>query len=113
VFYDYDEIEYLTDCRFRAIPARPSDLDELSDEVWHPVGAHDIFPEEFERFLLTDASIRRAFVAFHADLLDPAWWQAMQEANGAARQIEVLSYPDSVRFRGAAATSPSRTLLAS
>ena len=113
VFYDYDEIEYLTDCRFRAIPARPSDLDELSDEEWHPVGAHDIFPEEFERFLLTDASIRRAFVAFHADLLDPAWWQAMQEANGAGRQIEVLSYPDSVRFRGAAATPPSRTLLAS
>jgi len=113
VFYDYDEIEYLTDCRFRAIPARPPDVDELSDEVWHPVGPHDVFPEEFARFLLTDASIRRAFVACHSDLLDAAWWQAMQEANRGGAQIEVLSYPESVRFKSAAATPPSRALLAS
>ena len=113
VFYDYDEIEYLTDCRFRAIPARPPGVDELSDEVWHPVGAQDVFPEEFARFLLTDPSIRRAFVAFHDDLLHPAWWQAMQEANRGGSQIEVLSYPESVRFRSAAATPPSRALLAS
>jgi isocitrate dehydrogenase kinase/phosphatase len=112
VFYDYDEIEYLTDCRFRAIPQRPDGVDELSDEVWHPVGAHDIFPEEFARFLLTDAGVRRAFVAFHADLLQPAWWQAMQEANRGGLQIEVLSYPESVRFDAAAATAPSRALLA-
>ena len=113
VFYDYDEIEYLTDCRFRAIPARPPDVDELSDEVWHPVGPHDVFPEEFARFLLTDASIRRAFVACHSDLLDAAWWQAMQEANRGGAHIEVLSYPESVRFKSAAATPPSRALLAS
>jgi len=113
VFYDYDEIEYLTDCRFRAIPARPPGVDELSDEVWHPVGPQDVFPEEFARFLLTDASIRRAFVAFHADLLDPAWWQAMQDANRDGAQIEVLSYPASVRFKSAAATPPARALLAS
>jgi isocitrate dehydrogenase kinase/phosphatase len=113
VFYDYDEIEYLTDCRFRALPAPPPGIDELSDEVWHPVGANDIFPEEFATFLLTDPAIRQAFVAFHADLLDPAWWQAMQEANRGGRQIEVLSYPESVRFRSAAATPPSRALLAS
>ena len=112
VFYDYDEIEYVTDCRFRAIPARPPDVDELSEEVWHAVGAHDIFPEEFATFLLTDPIVRQAFVAFHRDLLDPHWWQAMQEANRAGRQIEVLSYPNAVRFRSAAATPPSRTLLA-
>jgi len=112
VFYDYDEIEYLTDCRFRSIPQPPASVDELSDEVWHPVGPHDIFPEEFARFLLTDASVRRAFVAFHADLLDPAWWQSMQEANRGGVQIEVLSYPERVRFNAAAATPPSRALLA-
>ncbi|HSC23926.1 MAG TPA: bifunctional isocitrate dehydrogenase kinase/phosphatase [Casimicrobiaceae bacterium] len=112
VFYDYDEIEYLTDCRFRSIPQPPAGVDELSDEVWHPVGPHDIFPEEFARFLLTDASVRRAFVAFHADLLEPAWWQAMQEVNRGGVQIEVLSYPERVRFNAAAATPPSRTLLA-
>ncbi len=108
VFYDYDEIEYLTDCRFRAIPARPPDVDELDGDVWYPVGPHDVFPEEFATFLLTDPAVREAFVAFHADLLDPAWWRAMQDANREGRAAEVLSYPDSVRFRDAAATPPLR-----
>src|SRR5205085_11577460 len=31
VFYDYDEIEYLTDCNFRRIPLPPTPEDELSD----------------------------------------------------------------------------------
>ncbi len=99
VFYDYDEIEYLTDCRFRTIPTPPAGVDELSNEVWYPVGPHDVFPEEFATFLLTDPEVRRAFLAFHADLLDAKWWQSMQDANRDGRQIEVLSYPESIRFR--------------
>jgi len=99
VFYDYDEIEYLTDCRFRTIPAPPAGVDDMSNEVWYPVGPHDVFPEEFATFLLTDPDVRSAFLAFHADLLDPRWWQSMQEANRDGRQIEVLSYPESIRFR--------------
>ena len=99
MFYDYDEIEYLTDCRFRTIPTPPAGVDELSSEVWYPVGPHDVFPEEFATFLLTDPEVRRAFLAFHADLLDAKWWQSMQDANRDGRQIEVLSYPESIRFR--------------
>jgi isocitrate dehydrogenase kinase/phosphatase len=111
VFYDYDEIEYLTDCRFRRIPRPPPGVDEMSGEVWYPVGPHDIFPEEFATFLLTDPAVREAFIDFHADLLDAQWWQTMQEANRDGRQIEVLSYTDNVRFRSAAATPPSRATL--
>lgn len=99
VFYDYDEIEYLTDCRFRRIPAAPPGYDEMSGEVWYPVGPHDVFPEEFTTFLLTDPRVREAFMAFHADLVDPRWWQAMQQAIRDGRHTEVLSYPDSVRFQ--------------
>jgi isocitrate dehydrogenase kinase/phosphatase len=102
VFYDYDEIEYLTDCRFRTIPRPPAGIDEMSAEPWYPVGAHDVFPEEFATFLLTDPAVREAFVTFHPELLDARWWQAMQRANGNGRPIEVLSYPDDVRFRHAA-----------
>jgi isocitrate dehydrogenase kinase/phosphatase len=112
VFYDYDEIEYLTDCVFRRIPPPPQGYDEMSGDAWYPVGAHDIFPEEFATFLLIDDAVRQAFIAFHADLLDARWWQTMQEANRDGRQIEVLSYPDSVRFRSAAATPPARAALA-
>jgi len=99
VFYDYDEIEYLTDCRFRTIPKAPAGADDMSGEVWYPVGPHDVFPEEFATFLLTDPRVRDSFLAFHADLLDARWWQAMQQANRDGRQIEVLSYPESIRFR--------------
>ena len=112
VFYDFDEIEYLTECRFRAIPAPPPGVDDLSGEVWYAVAPQDVFPEEFATFLLTDPAVRQAFIAFHADLLDPRWWQTMQEANRDGRQTEVLSYPESVRFRSAAATPPTRAILA-
>src|SRR5213596_3208554 len=69
VFYDYDEIEYLSDCTFRRIPQRPDGSDDTSDEVWYPVGQHDVFPEEFRTFLLTDERTRRAFLTRHAELL--------------------------------------------
>jgi isocitrate dehydrogenase kinase/phosphatase len=102
VFYDYDEIEYLTDCNFRKIPAPPPGWDEMSGDVWYAVGPHDVFPEEFETFLLTDPRTRECFRYFHADLLGAAWWQAMQREIGSGRPVEVLSYPDSVRFAPAA-----------
>ncbi len=78
----------------------------MSAEPWYPVGARDIFPEEFATFLLTDPAVREAFLAFHAELLDARWWQAMQQANGNGRPIEVLSYPDSVRFHRLARRVP-------
>jgi isocitrate dehydrogenase kinase/phosphatase len=104
VFYDFDEIEYLTDCNFRDIPPQPPGWDDMSDDVWYSVGPHDIFPREFETFLLTDPRVRSAFVTFHGDLLDARWWQEMQKANGSGRQTEVLSYPQSIRFRASSPT---------
>jgi isocitrate dehydrogenase kinase/phosphatase len=98
VFYDYDEIEYVTDCRFRRIPPQPSGYDDMSGEVWYPVGPHDVFPEEFATFLLTDPAVRASFLAHHADLLDAAWWQSLQATIGSGALPEVLSYPDRIRF---------------
>src|SRR5437763_7029508 len=79
VFYDYDEIEYLTECNFRAVPAPRNEEEEMSGEVWYPVGKHDVFPETFEPFLLGNPAVREVFMRHHADLLDPAFWQARKE----------------------------------
>ncbi len=105
VFYDYDEIEYVTDCRFRRIPPPPPGYDEMSSDVWYPVGPHDIFPEEFATFLLTDPAVRESFLAYHADLLDAEWWQAVQATLSGGALPEVLSYPERIRF---GAPAPAR-----
>src|SRR5205809_3307696 len=98
VFYDYDEIDYLTDCNFRDIPSPPPEWDEMSSDIWYTVGPRDIFPEEFETFLLTDPKVRNAFIAFHADLLRAGSWQSMQRGIVDGAMTEVLSYPPSIRF---------------
>ena len=98
VFYDYDEIEYLADCNFRRIPAPPPGYDEMASDVWYPVGPRDVFPEEFATFLLTDARVREAFLAFHRDLLDAAWWQETQRGIARGEPAEVLSYAPGKRY---------------
>jgi isocitrate dehydrogenase kinase/phosphatase len=35
VFYDYDEIEYITDCNFRRVPEPRNEEEEMSGEVWY------------------------------------------------------------------------------
>jgi isocitrate dehydrogenase kinase/phosphatase len=98
VFYDYDEIEYMTDCNFRRIPQAPNEEAEMSGEPWYSVGRNDIFPEEFASFLLTSPKIRTAFMRHHADLLDAGFWQQAQEEirRGAIRDF--FPYPESLRF---------------
>jgi isocitrate dehydrogenase kinase/phosphatase len=98
VFYDYDEIEYLVACNFRKIPPPPPGWDDMADDVWYPVGPHDVFPEEFETFLLTNPKTRACFLSVHADLLDAGWWQAMQAKIRTGQLAEVLSYPAAIRF---------------
>jgi isocitrate dehydrogenase kinase/phosphatase len=107
VFYDYDEIEYLTACNFRKIPPPPPGWDDMADDIWYPVGPHDVFPEEFETFLLTNPKTRACFMSMHADLLDAGWWQAMQAKIRTGQLAEVLSYPDAMRFPPPATSRPA------
>jgi isocitrate dehydrogenase kinase/phosphatase len=99
VFYDYDEVAYITDCNFRRIPAPRTPEDEMASEPWYAVGPHDVFPEEFATFLLGDPNIRAAFVRNHADLLEAGYWQERQQRIGNGQLEDVFPYPDSLRFR--------------
>jgi isocitrate dehydrogenase kinase/phosphatase len=98
LFYDYDEVEYLTDCNFRAIPPPPTPEAELSDEPWYRVGPQDVFPEEFETFLLGSTQVRDAFFRHHADLLRPEFWQECQRRVADGQIVDFFPYPEAVRF---------------
>jgi isocitrate dehydrogenase kinase/phosphatase len=98
VFYDYDEIEYLTDCNFRRVPAARHEEDELSGEVWYAVNKGDVFPETFGPFLLGNPRVRDIFMAHHADLLDAAFWQGCKERILAGHVHDVFPYDPGKRF---------------
>ena len=98
VFYDYDEVVYLTDCHFRKIPPPRFPEDELASEPWYSVGPNDIFPEEFASFLLGDPRIRKAFLKYHRDLLEVDFWIDKQEKIRKGILEDVFPYPQSVRF---------------
>lgn len=99
VFYDYDEIQYLTECNFRKIPAARTPEDEMASEPWYTIGPNDVFPEEFETFLLGQPRLREAFLRHHSDLLDAAYWQAQQERIRKGILDDVFPYPDQLRFK--------------
>ena len=98
VFYDYDEIEYMTDCNFRRIPPAPNPEMEMSSEAWYSGGPHDIFPEEFATFLLGKPGIRKAFLKYHRDLLDAPFWQAVQARLREGHVEDFFPYPPELRF---------------
>jgi isocitrate dehydrogenase kinase/phosphatase len=98
VFYDYDEIEYLTNCNFRRIPEAPNPELEMSGEVWYPIARNDVFPEEFGTFLLSNPKVRAAFMRHHADLLDPEFWRVTQYRIAGGYVEDFFPYPDVIRF---------------
>ncbi|WP_374277654.1 bifunctional isocitrate dehydrogenase kinase/phosphatase [Azonexus sp.] len=98
VFYDYDEIEYMTDCNFRAIPPAPDYETEMSGEVWYPVGRNDVFPEEFATYLLASPQLRKVFMKHHRDLLSPGFWQDAQQKIRAGHVEDFFPYPQEIRF---------------
>lgn len=98
VFYDYDEIQPMTDMRFRRIPPAPNEEAEMASEPWYAVGPNDVFPEEFKPFLLGDPRIRDIFMRYHSDLLDAAWWDARRSATQQGRIEDIFPYDTAERF---------------
>ncbi len=98
VFYDYDEIEYITDCNFRRVPPPRNEEDEMSGEIWYTVGPRDVFPETFGPFLLGNPGVRDVFMRHHPDLLDPAFWQSHKERIQSGHVFDVFPYEPDKRF---------------
>jgi len=92
VFYDYDEISYLTEVNFRRIPPPRYPEDEMSSEPWYSVGPNDVFPEEFPTFLFADIKHRKLFNQLHGDLYKAEYWQGLQEQIREGKVIDVFPY---------------------
>ena len=63
-----------------------------------------MFPEEFATFLVSNPRLRETFLALHADLLEPHWWQARQTSVASGHFEDVFPYSESLRFN----TTPRR-----
>jgi len=93
VFYDYDELCFLTDCHFRKLPEAQTPEDEMAAEPWFSVREHDIFPEEFLQFLSFPEPARGALLQHHREIFSPDFWRAIQ------RQIEAGEIPEVFPYR--------------
>ena len=99
ICYDYDELCLLSECRFRRIPAPTSIDEEFSAEPWFHVGEQDVFPEEFQAFLVPPGRLRDAFLAAHSDLLDIGFWQGVQGRLAAGEVVDVFPYRREARLQ--------------
>ena len=99
IFYDYDELCQVTDCRFRELPVAQNDEDEMRAEAWFYVADNDVFPETFLRFLAFSDEQREAFCKVHSEVLTPEFWRGVQRRVQAQELMEVLPYhPHRVRI---------------
>jgi isocitrate dehydrogenase kinase/phosphatase len=99
VFYDYDEICYITECNFRRIPPARDYNDMISDTPWYSVKENDVFPESFGPFFFADKKDMALFRKDHADLMTPLWWQQVKENIESGRLADIFPYRQNRRFK--------------
>jgi isocitrate dehydrogenase kinase/phosphatase len=95
IFYDYDELCLVTDCRFRELP----DCDETTPGLdTYYVGPHDVFPEQFPSFLGVDPELREALIRAHGEIFDVRWWNDLQQRLRAGEALDAPPYPEALRL---------------
>ncbi|MGH1462809.1 MAG: bifunctional isocitrate dehydrogenase kinase/phosphatase [Neptuniibacter sp.] len=98
VFYDYDEIMYLTECNFRKIPEPMYPEQEMASEPWYSVGLADVFPEEFSILTACNRTVRKLLNELHGDLMDAEYWQSVQRQVREGEVVDVFPYRKVHRF---------------
>jgi isocitrate dehydrogenase kinase/phosphatase len=92
IFYDYDELCLVTECRFREVPQSQHDEDEMRADAWFYVAENDVFPETFLNFLGFDPGLKQVFLEAHAEILTADWWRGIQQRLKEGELLEVLPY---------------------
>jgi len=98
IFYDYDELCLVEQCRFRKLPEASEEDETRPLEDWLSVHQNDVFPEQFPRFLGLPAALRDGLLEVHPEIFDAAWWQALQARFRTGEQVDVPPYPASARL---------------
>lgn len=94
IFYDYDEICYMSERQFRSLPKNgdPYALDTLS------VGPTDVFPEQFEHFIVGKKVFKDILKELHGDLMTTDYWLETQRMTGQGIIQNFTPYPEKYRF---------------
>jgi isocitrate dehydrogenase kinase/phosphatase len=100
IFYDYDELCLVTECRFRALPAASSDDEEMHHGAWYHVDEDDVFPEQFPRFLGMSEALRQELVQVHGEIFDVRWWLKVQAQVAAGGYADLAPYAQRLRLAG-------------
>ena len=98
VFYDYDEIEYLTDVTFRRIPRAAEPRGRACDEPWYRVARHDVFPEEFAAVPPRRPETERALPPPSRRSARAGLLAGCQRRIEAGEIVDFFPYPESLRF---------------
>jgi isocitrate dehydrogenase kinase/phosphatase len=92
VFYDYDEVALVTECRFRELPEPDDEFDLMDPGTTIYVGPDDIFPEEFIKFLAMSGTLRKQFLRVHGDLLTAEYWRTVKSRRMGGEIAHVVPY---------------------
>lgn len=98
VFYDYDEIELVTDCNFRHIPEPQTYEQEMSSTPWYTVRPNDVFPEEFPGFLMRAGPNLTYLRQQHGEIFDADFWNDLKRRIQAGEIMDVFPYRTGFRF---------------
>ncbi len=99
IFYDYDEIEFLTDMNFRVKPKAETYEQIYAPEPWYSIAKNDVFPEDFKRWMIGRKDLKDHFLEYHQNLFSPEYWQGIQERIEKGELIHAYPYPEEIRFR--------------
>lgn len=103
VFYDYDELVLLEDCRFRRIPQTDDPADEMRSQPWFSIEPGDVFPEQFPTFMAfpndVSSEVRKRFDEAHSDLYSVDFWNDVKDRLARRDLPEFYPYSERLRFR--------------
>jgi isocitrate dehydrogenase kinase/phosphatase len=98
IFYDYDELCLVTECRFRELPTPRDDDEEMHHGAWYYVDDDDVFPEQFTEFLGMSGPLRKALLDRHGEIFTVPWWHELQARLSAGQFVDIPPYREEVRI---------------